>query len=138
MREHWPDCSRWVVWLLFKQLFYQPSLFWPSQSSSPSSPVQEHQCLQFLSVLGITCINLTGLEFHFRVFQVRTSPTLNMQANQRNVLGKCRFDSVSLGRSLSFHISNCLQECWFVVVPDPHSSMVFTKSRCSCSSALRL
>lgn len=40
---------------------------------------------------GSRGINLTGLEFHFRVFQVRTSPTLNMQANQRNVLGKCRF-----------------------------------------------
>ena len=40
---------------------------------------------------GSRGINLTCLEFHFRVFQVRTSPTLNMQANQRNVLGKCRF-----------------------------------------------
>ena len=45
-------------------------------------------------------------------------------------------DSVSLGRSLSFYISSHLREMLVVVVPDPHSSMVFTKFCCSCFSAL--
>ena len=51
---------------------------------TPVLPVPE--CFQ-----GSCGINVTGLGFHFRVFQVRTSPTLNMQANQRTILGKCRF-----------------------------------------------